>query len=101
MFEFIDFVEAQPQSTGIKAAGLTISDLRAFAEATQTKHNTSITSVAGLTDKRNRRNKLFYLDAENACDLAKRFKSLVRGTYGANSLEYKTVNAIPFKKRRG
>lgn len=98
MFEFIDFVEAQPQSADIKTAGLTVADLRSFAQATQTKHNASIVAATALTNKRGSRNGLFYLDENNACDLAKRFKALVRGEYGANSFEFKTVNAIPFKK---
>lgn len=100
MFEFIDFIEAQTVSAGIKSAGLAAADLRAFAESVQAKHNASITAVADLTNKRGIRNELFYTHENNICDIAKRFKSLVRGEYGATSVEFKTVNAISFKKTK-
>ena len=98
MYELIDFLEAQPEYADVGNAGLTVVDMRGFVDSVQAKHQTSITDAAALSNARIERNKDFYLDADNICDLAKQFKNLVKGAYGANSPEYKAVNAISFIK---
>lgn len=97
--EFLDFLEAQSEYAGVKQSGLLVSDLRTIVQNAQTKHTASINSAATLAADRNDRNKFFYTDKDNLCELAARYKNLVKGTYGAGSLEYKTINAIPFRKR--
>lgn len=98
MYELVDFLEAQSEYAAVKVVGLTPSEMRTTVDTAQAKHNLSITSVAALSSDRRARNKFFYLDPVNICDIAKQFKNLVKGAFGANSLEYKTVNAIKFKK---
>ncbi len=98
--ELVDFVEAQDVYASVTQAGLLIADLRAVGISAQTKHTASIAKAAALGADRNERKKFFFLDPNNICDLAGRYKNLVKGTYGAKSLEYKTINAIPFKKRK-
>lgn len=98
--ELIDFLEAQADYANVTQNGLKIDDLRSVADAAQTKHTVSINAATKLSNDRNERNKVFYLAPNNICDLAKRFKELVKGTYGAKSLEYQTVNSIPFKKAK-
>lgn len=100
MNELIDFLEAQPLYTEVKTAKLLIPAMRAFVDGTQTNHTASIAAAASLTSSRNERNKDFYLDADNICDLAKRYKAMVKGEYGANSPEFKMVNEINFHKPR-
>ena len=98
--EFLDFLEAQSAYSGVKQSGLLVGDLRTIAADAQTKHTASINSGATLAADRNTRNKFFYTDANNLCDLAARYKNLVKGTYGASSLEFKTINAIPFTRAK-
>ena len=98
--ELVDFLEAQPEYADVRQSGVSIADLRALAQSAQTKHTASIAAVARLDTDRNDRNKFFYLDDGNICDLAARYKNLVKGVFGAGSVEYKTINAIPFKKRK-
>lgn len=97
-FELIDFLEAQAAYASVTQAGLTIADLRAEAEAARAKHDESIETATALSKDRINRNKGFYADDDSLCTLAARYKALVKGAYGANSPEYKAVNAIPFKK---
>lgn len=98
MYELIDFLEAQPKYAEVNKPGFTAAELRAFVDATQTKHDASLASVAKLSNDRRERNKAFYLDADCICELARQFKALVGGAYGFKSPEYKAVNAIPFRK---
>lgn len=98
--ELVDFLEAQSLYANVKQAGLVIGDLRAVGNAAQTKHTASIAAAAALANDRNERNKFFYLDANNICDLAARYKALVKGAYGAKSVEYKTINAIKFVRAK-
>ncbi|HQU82672.1 MAG TPA: hypothetical protein PKY59_06095 [Pyrinomonadaceae bacterium] len=98
MNELIDFLDAQPEYANVKKAKLLVPAMRAFVNGTQTNHTGSITAAASLTTARNERNKDFYLDEDNICDLAKRYKALVKGEYGANSPEYKMINEINFIK---
>ena len=100
MHELIDFLEAQPLYDEIRKPKLTIAEMRTFVDGTQTDHTASITAAATLTTARNERNKDFYLNDDNICDLAKRYKALVKGEYGANSTEFKMVNEINFHKPR-
>ena len=100
MHELLDFLEAQPLYAQVRKAKLTIAEMRTFVDGTQTDHTASITAAASLTSARNERNKDFYLDADNICDLAKRYKAMVKGEYGANSPEFKMVNEINFHKPR-
>ncbi len=98
MYELIDFLEAQPKYAEVNKQGFTAAELRAFVDATQAKHDASLNSVAKLSNDRRERNKFFYLDEDNICELARQFKALVAGAYGYKSPEYKAVNAIPFRK---
>ena len=98
MYELIDFLEAQNEYAAVKIVGLTGSEMRSFVDSVQAKHNLSITAAATLSSDRRTRNKFFYTDAGNIVDLGKQFKDLVKGAFGAGSLEYKTVNSIKFKK---
>jgi hypothetical protein len=97
--ELIDFLEAQAAYAGVTKPELLVANLRATAASAQAKHDAAIESAATLSSDRIARNKLFYLDENNICDLANRFKKLVKGEYGAGSPEFKAVNAIPFQKR--
>lgn len=99
-YELIDFLEAQPEYASVNKAGLTIADLRAFADAVQAKHNLSITSAANLAAARIVRNKFFYITPKsNIIDRALQFKELVKGSFGgAKSPEYKLVKSIIFKR---
>jgi len=99
-FELLDFLEAQDAYAGVTKAELLIANLRAVGEEAQTKHEESIAAAAKLSSDRRERNKHFYLDAGCICELAARFKELVKGEYGAGSPEYKAVNAIKFKKAK-
>jgi hypothetical protein len=96
--ELVDFLEAQTAYAGVKQTGLMGNDLRAVGTSAQTKHTASIAQAATLAADRNARNKFFFLDAGSVCDLAARYKNLVKGVFGAKSPEYKTINAISFKK---
>jgi hypothetical protein len=96
--ELIDFLEAQAAYAGVTKPELLVANLRAKVNSAQDKHDDTIESAAALSADRIARDKLFYLDANNICDRAKRFKLLVKGEYGANSPEYQAVNAIPFQK---
>ena len=96
--ELIDFLEAQPAYAGVTKPELLVVNLRASVNSAQARHDDSIEAAATLSGDRIARNQLFYLDADNICDIARRFKNLVKGEYGASSPEYKAVNAIPFKK---
>lgn len=96
--ELVDFLEAQPAYAGVTKPALLVASLRATAASAQAKHDASIEAAATLSNDRIGRNKIFYLDAGNICDIAARFKNLVKGEYGASSPEYKAVNAIRFKK---
>lgn len=98
MYELVDYLEAQPEYAAVTKAGLTAADMRSFTDATQTKHTSSIASVAKLSTDRANRNKRFYLDTDSICERARRFKQLVGSEYGFNSPEYKAVKAIPFHK---
>ena len=98
--ELVDFLEAQSEYAGVTQAGLLIDDLRTLGNAAQAKHTVSIAAAATLAADRNERDKFFYSDPNNICDLGGQYKNLVKGSYGAKSLEYKTINAIPFKKRK-
>lgn len=98
--ELVDFLEAQNIYANVNQAGLLIGDLRAVGTTSQNLHTASIADAAQLAADRNERAKFFYLDPDNICDTAARYKNLVKGTYGAKSVEYKTINAIPFKKRK-
>lgn len=98
--EFIDFIEAQQEYASVNQAGLLVADLRTLGLDAQTKHTASIAKAAELATDRNERNKFFYLDPNNICDIGARYKNLVKGAYGANSVEYQTINAIPFRKRK-
>jgi len=98
MYELIDYLEAQPKYAEVIKPGFTIAELRAFVDATQAKHDASLGSVAGLSDRRRARDKFFYTDEDCICELARQFKKLVAGEYGYNSSEYKAVNAIPFQR---
>lgn len=98
MYELIDFLEAQPKYAEVNKPGFTAAQLRAFVDATQTKHDASLNSVAKLADDRRERNKSFYLNDDCICETARQFKALVGGAYGFKSPEYKAVNAIPFRK---
>jgi hypothetical protein len=98
MYELIDFLEAQPKYAEVTKSGFTAAELRAFVDATQAKHDASLNSVAKLSNDRRERNKFFYLDDDNICELTRQFKALVGGEYGFKSPEYKAVNAIPFRK---
>lgn len=100
MNELIDFLEAQPLYAQVRKAKLTIAEMRGFVEGTQNDHTASIAAAASLTAARNERNKDFYLDPDNICELARRYKALVKGEYGANSTEFKMVNEINFHKPR-
>jgi hypothetical protein len=97
-YELIDFLEAQSAYASVMQAGLTIADLRAAADAARDKHEESIVAATTLSNDRIARNKGYYTDADSIHTLAARYKALVKGAYGANSPEFKTVNAIPFKK---
>lgn len=97
-YELIDFLEAQPAYAGVTQAGLTIADLRAAADAARAKHEESIEAAAALAADRIARNKAYYTEPDSIITLAARYKALVKGAYGASSPEYKSVNAIPFKK---
>jgi len=96
--ELVDFLEAQSIYPGVKQTGLVIADLRTVGTSAQTKHTASIAQAATLAADRNARNKFFFLDPDNICDLAARYKNLVKSAFGAKSPEYKTINAISFKK---
>jgi hypothetical protein len=96
--ELVDFLEAQTAYASVKQAGLLVSDLRAVGTSAQAKHTASIAQAATLAADRNARNKFFFLDPNNICELAARYKNLVKGAFGAKSPEYKTINSIPFKK---
>ncbi|MBS1796909.1 MAG: hypothetical protein JSS81_23990 [Acidobacteria bacterium] len=97
--ELIDFLEAQTAYGSVRMAGLTIGELRATVETAQYLHAESIEKAADLTHRRGLRNRRFYLDEDNLCDLGLRYKELVKGAYGTKSAEYKAIKAISFKKR--
>lgn len=96
--QLIEFLEAQPEYANVTNAGFTVAELRAFKDATQTKHDASIGSATTLSVDRGARNGVFYENADSVLSRAKRYKALVRGAYGADSPEYALVNAIPFRK---
>lgn len=98
MYELIDYLEAQPEYALVKTAGLMPAEMRAMVDSVQAKHDLSINAAANLSSDRRERNKFYYLDDDNICDFAKQYKALIKGEFGANSPEYKTVNAIKFKK---
>ena len=98
MYELIDFLEAQPKYAEVNKPGFTAAELRPFVDAAQAKHDLSLNSVAKLANDPRERNKFFYTDEDNICDLAHQFKALVVGAYGFKSPEHKAVNAIPFRK---
>ncbi|MGC2238493.1 MAG: hypothetical protein WA584_20225 [Pyrinomonadaceae bacterium] len=98
-FELLDFLEAQSEYAGVTKAELLIENLRAAGEEAQAKHEQSINAAAKLSNDRRERDKFFYLNDDSICELARRFKELVKGEYGANSPEYKAVRAIEFRKR--
>lgn len=95
-YELIDFLEVQPEYAGVTAAGMVAVDLRALADSAQAKHEESLVKFAALADDLRERNKVFYFDENNICEIARRFKELVKGTYGAKSPEYKEVFGIKF-----
>ena len=96
--EFLKWLEEQPEYAGVTNAGKTIADLQTFGEAVETKHNSSIAAVTKLSSDRIERNKIFYDNADSNLSRAKRLKKLIGGTYGFDSPEYQTANAIPFRK---
>lgn len=96
--ELVELLENQSGLAGAVHAAPKISDLRAAGVCAQTKHAASIERAAALTNHRHMRSRFFYLDPGNLCELAARYKRLVKNAFGAKSPEYKTINAIPFKK---
>lgn len=99
MSELIDFLEAQNAYASVTQAGLKISDMRSFVDAAQAKHDGSIAAVAALSNDRNERDKFYYINPDSIHTRMQRYKELVKGAYGAGSVEYKTVRAFEFKKR--
>jgi hypothetical protein len=98
--ELIDFLEAQPNYAGVTKPELLVANLRSIANMAQTLHDASFGVAASLANDRIERNKAFYLEENNICDLGRRFKNLVKGEYGINSPEFNEVNSIPFRKSR-
>ncbi len=96
--ELIDFLEAQSQYAAVTNPGYTVAELRAFADSVRAKHTVSIAAAAALASDRGKRDAFFYTDSKSVLALAKRYKKLVFGAYGANSPEYALVNSIPFQK---
>jgi len=98
MYELLDFCEAQSEYADVTQEGLNAADVRDYIDTTQAKHDSSIVAAAKLSNDRISRNRTFYNNDGSICNLAARYKALVKGAYGAKSPEYKAVNAIPFKK---
>lgn len=96
--EYVAWLEQQPEYAGVTNAGKTAAELRTFGESVETKHNTSITAVTGLSSDRRARDKIFYDNENSVLNRAKRLKKLIGGTYGFDSPEYETANAIQFRK---
>ncbi|MBS1793740.1 MAG: hypothetical protein JSS81_07795 [Acidobacteria bacterium] len=96
--ELLDFLEAQSAYAMVTQPELLIPNLRSLAAEAQSKHGVSITSAAALTRHRYERNKRFYLEPNNLCDLAARYKELVKGVFGARSPEFKTIRSFRFRK---
>lgn len=96
--EYLDWLDGQHEYVGVTAAGKTISEMRAFGNAVQTKHELSITAATTLSSDRIARDKLFFEDSDSVINLGKRVKKLIGAAYGFDSPEYHTANAIPFRK---
>lgn len=96
--ELVDFLEAQSEYASVTNAGYTVSELRAFADNLHAKHTVSINAATTLSRDRAARAAFFYNDPASVLKLAKRYKKLVFGAYGAKSPEYELVNSIPFQK---
>lgn len=96
--ELIDYLEAQPEYAAVTNPGYTVTELRAFADNLRAKHTVSINAATTLSADRSDRDAFFYTDPNSVLALAKRYKKLVFGAYGANSPEYALVNSIPFQK---
>lgn len=96
--EFVAWLGQQPEYAGVTNAGQTVAELKTYGESVETKHNTSITAVTQLSTDRNERDKIYFDNENSIVNRAKRLKKLIGGTYGFDSPEYKTANAIPFQK---
>lgn len=56
------------------------------------------TTHVALTNQRISRNKLFYTDPHNLCEIANEVKSYVKSVFGSTSPEYKQVSKILIRK---
>lgn len=96
--QLVDFLTAQPEYALVTDEGLRIADLTPLADSVEDKHEASIIAAAALSSQRSARDNLLYDDAACACERGALVKQYVKGKYGANSDEYKTVNAISFER---
>jgi hypothetical protein len=98
-YELIDFLEAQSEYASVNNPELKISGYRAFVDSVAAKHDVSINAAAKLSGDRIKRDKVFFDNPDSILNRAKRLKKAVGAAYGFDSVEYKTINAIPFSRK--
>ncbi|MBW8334622.1 MAG: hypothetical protein K0M40_21585 [Prolixibacteraceae bacterium] len=97
MADFIDFLSNSPyygpNETDISVAGLT-------AKLTELKNHNSICSrtAADLDAARLVRDTMLFTDITGLVDIAMGVKKYVKSAFGANSIQYKSISKIGFRK---
>ncbi|MCU0238518.1 MAG: hypothetical protein MUC29_03680, partial [Pyrinomonadaceae bacterium] len=62
------------------------------------KNNTVSTTFVPLNTARSNRDDLLYTDENSLCSLAGKVKAYAKAVFGSNSSEYRTINALSFKR---